>query len=360
MVNHENNGAWCGNNSQEYNVSYTNFLIRTVCKSLTASIIPRNVAIGATVTYTNIMKASFSNTDAGIGELIIEKPSGFSKWSNIQVLTNDVPLTVLTTGTQVGINQVLVTTNGDMMKIRFLQNLPSTGGVIKSDTTVIKVIYTLTAPTNANPGVEFKTYADCIKYDYTGYTLWATTGKKKAYPESPQSTYVKIYNSPQAFAGITVSPTPVYEDNSGTEAYTYYYEFSTTGVTNTPDISKVIINYPAGINISPSDVSSLLLQDDTNNIYVSNNQIIIDYYNDPTGKLPSPNGYDRITIIGYGTPDLPLNTLYSDYSWPSVVSSEGIVIGSSNQLTTTNSTYPSQKIRVIIVSPEISLSLIHI
>jgi len=354
MLGHENNGVYP---SQDWNVSYTNFLIRTVCKNLTSRIAPRNVGIGSIVTYTNIIQASFSNTDAGIGELIIEKPLEFGKWSNIQVLTNDVPLTVLTTGTQVGINQVLVTTNGDMMKIRFLQNLPNTGGVIKSDTTVIKVIYTLAAPTNANPGAEFKTYADCVKYDYTGYTLWATTGKKKASPETPHSTYVKVYNHPQAFASITVSPTPVYEDNSGSQAYTYYYEFSTTGVTNAPDISKIIINFPAGVNISKSNVSSLLMLDDTNNIYVSNNQIILDYYNDIAGKLPSPNGYDRVTIIGYGTPDLPLNTLYSDYTWSSIVSSEDIVIGSSNQFTTTNSIYPSQKIRVIITSPEITCSI---
>ncbi len=354
---------------------YDDFLIRSVASNVVAEVSPTKVRKNSTINFIAEIKGTFSTNDSGIGEIKIVKPATYGDWNyaNINIYTNDVVMGKVTgSDANPAAGNVALITNGSDLKIRFNKTSGAANDIIDYyNNKVIKVEFELQVPVTPDAtGKEFEVYVNNEKYGDTGgdVTLggsikYATTGWQKALPGDAgtnvgtSSLLVKSYNDPQAYAGITVSPTPVYEDNSGTVAYTYYYEFSTTGVTQAPDISKIIINYPIGVNISASNVSSLLLQNDTSNIYVSNNQIIIDYYNDPAGKLPSPNGYDRITITGYGTPDLPLNTLYTDYQWSSVVSAADIVVGSSNQYTTTNSTYPSQDIRVIITSPEITCSV---
>ena len=354
---------------------YDNFLIRTVSSNVFAEIYPVKVRKNTDITFTLEIKGSFSSNDSGIGEILIKKPEGYGAWNlaNVNVYTNYVLMSKITgdSNPSTGTVGVSITNGGQSLKIRFCKTSGATNDIIDYyNNKPIKVEFTLKTPATPDAsGQDFEVYVNNEKYPDTGGDItlnaggikYATTGWQKAIPGdvstniNTSSLTVKVYNDPQAFAGITVNPQPVYEDETGINSYTYFYEVSTSGVSDAPDISKLIINVPAGFNVS--NVHSLLIIDDTNNIKVSNNMIIVDYYNDPAGKLPSPGGYDKITIVAYGTPDLPVNTLYTDYLWSSEVSSENIVVGSSNQFTTTNSEYPSQSIRVIIVSPELECSI---
>lgn len=375
MIGHENLYFYF----ESTDAIYDNFLIRSAASNVVAEIYPTKVRKNSSINFSLEIKGNFSSTnDAGIGEIRIKKPEGYGAWNyaNIFVYTNNV---VLSKNAGSDTNPTsgfvsLITQSGGYLKIRFRKTSASDNGIINfNNNKVIRVEFSLQTPSSADAsGKRFEVYINNEKYSDTGGDItlggsikYSTCGWQKAIEGNAgsvvntSSLLVKVYNDPQAFAGITVSPVPVYEDNSGTVPYTYQYEFSTTGISDCPEISKIIINYPDGVNISSSNVSSLLLQNDSANITVSNatHKIIINYLNDPAGFLPSPNGYDRITIKGYGTPDLPLNTLYTDYIWSSIVSSEGIVVGSSNRYTTTNSTYPSQKVRLIIVSPEIECAV---
>jgi len=372
MIGHENLYFYW----ESLEAIYDNFLIRSVASNIKAEISPVQVRKSSLIDFTLEIKGVFSSNDSGIGELLIKKPTGYGNWNyaNINIYTNNSIMgKILNSDSNPVAGNVALITNGSELKIRFNKTSGAANDIIDFyNNKVIRVEFSLTVPSTPDAtGKEFEIYANNEKYPDTGGDItlnaggirYSTTGWQKAIARdagtivNTSSLIIKVFNDPNCFAGITVAPTPVYEDNSGTVPYTYYYEFSTTGILNAPDISKLIINYPSGTYIAASNVSSLLLLDDANNIYVSNNQVIIDYLNDFAGKLPSPNGYDRITITGYGTPDLPLNTFITDYLWSSIASSEGIVTGSSNQFTSTNSTYPSQAIEVIITSPEITCSV---
>lgn len=333
MLSHENNGVDPG--SQEYMAAYTNILFRTICKTLTASVRPAEVTRSSLITYTNTINSSYSNTDSGIGELLLVKPAGFSKWSNIQVLTNGAALTVISAGSQVNAGQVLVTTNSNNMKIRFLQNAPAAGGAIKNNSAVIRVLFTLTAPSNTSPaGLEFKTYADCVKYNYTGYSLWATTGRKRAYPSSSEAMLVKVYNQPRALASIT--PNSVYE---GTGETIFTYRIATSAVNDGPHISRALIEVPAGFNVYRNEIVSSLIS--TNFITVTNGNDVLLKYRQAGTFLPSRNGIDQITVKAHDTAPDGLT------AWPSLV--ESVIVGSSPQYTETNAVYPSQQ---VLVKPE--------
>ncbi len=366
MIGHENLYFW----ATEISARYDNFLIRTIASNITAEITPVKVRKDKDIDFTLLLKGEFSTNDAGIGEILIRKPIGYGNWNltNVNVYTNNVLMgKVLNSDSNPSQGSVAlsITNSGSDLKIRFNKTSGAINDIINYfKNREIKISFKLHVPLWADAtGKEFEVFVNNEKYSDTGGDItlggtikYATTGWQEATAGdagtnvNTSSLLVKVYNDPKAYAGITVYPNPVYEDNSGTVKYTYSYEFSTTGIVDSPDISKVIINVPSGINIS--NVNSLLILDDENNISITNNKIIINYYADNVGKLPSPNGYDRVTIEGYGTPDLPINTLYSNYLWDSLVSSENIVTGSSNQYTVTNSIYPSQTIKVIVVSPE--------
>ncbi|MDD5067671.1 MAG: hypothetical protein PHF84_11560, partial [bacterium] len=294
---------------------------------------------GSVITYTNTIQSSYSNTDSGIGELLLVKPAEFSHWSNLQVWTNDRQMTLLTAGTQVGANQVLVTTNSNNVRIRFLQSLPDTGGVIKNNGIVIKVVYSLVAPTNTSTsGLEFKTYADCIKYNYTGYNLWATTGKKKAYPAVPDGTLVKVYNQPKALASLT--PNSMYE---ATEDYTFTYKIATALNNDGPSLSRAMINVPAGFNVYPGEVTSSLIN--TNYVKITNGNDIVLKYSDAGTFIPSQNGLDQITIKVHNTPP--------DGIYQFTCQVESVIQGAAPQLATTNDVYLTQKVLVLPEKPKV-------
>lgn len=369
MFGHEN--LYFCTESEE--AQYDNFLIRSVASNVVAEVSPSQVKRSNSINFTMELKGSFSSNESGIGEFKVKKPSAYGNWNygSITVYTNDVALTQVTMDTNPNQGQVSLSTNtaGDELKVRFNKTSGANNDIINYfHNATIRLSFTLDVPSALDAtGKDFDVYVNNEKYPDTGADItltaggikYATTGWQKATEGDAGTTVdtsslnVKVFGDPQCYAGITYTPQPVYEDNTGLQSYTYYYEFSTTGISDAPDISRVYINIPTGFIVSNTNVTSSGIQDDNNNIKVSNNQIIVNYYSDVIGKIVSPNGYDRIEIQAYGTPDLPLNTLYTDYTWTSEVSSVDFVVGSSNQSTTTNSTYPSQDVRVILQSPDI-------
>ncbi len=298
---------------------------------------PNKLVVGAVTTFTNKIIFSTNAFDSGIGEIVVKKPAGFGVWipSTVIAMTNGVSYMTVTSGSNVSVGQVLVSTNGDEMKVRFLQS-PGNAGALTRDGINISIVFQLTAPLVADlNGLEFKTYADCVKYDYTGYDRWATTGRKRAYPSGTLLMSCYVYNQPSAVASI--SPSSLYE---GTSDFDFSYFISTSNNSQGPDISRALIKVPDGFVVD--SVSSILT---TSNYFTNGNDIIIDY--DKAGSfLPSENGIEFININISGTP-MSMFTKWTSYVY-------SVLPGSIPQKTGTNTVYKSQGVTVLPEKPKVN------
>lgn len=99
---------------------YDDFLVRTVCNTLTASISPQQVLAGANTTFKVVAVPTISANDSGIGEITIKKPSYITnEWQLSTVIVSNSSsgtfnqLTRLTTGIPATTSQFRVLTNSD-------------------------------------------------------------------------------------------------------------------------------------------------------------------------------------------------------------------------------------------------------
>ncbi len=341
-------------------------LIRSVASNSIAEIYPYEIVTNKKINFTLYITNSFTINDSGIGEIIIEKPVGYSLWdlstisvysyygtgsvsSNISTLKQ---LTLITTGTLAGNGEVLATTNGDNLKLQFFIGEPTTPGsnVINYDTPDkrIEVHFTLTSPVTPAPdGDEFKTYINCKKYNGSTYSKFATTGKKRVYSgdavgfNKSTSLKVKVYADPIAYASLT--PNSIYE---GT-ANTFYYYLSTTSTNPGTYITKLEIDIPQGFGIISANVSSLRINNDDLYAYVTNNKVVIDYLGD-NNIFPAQSGLDRVTIKATTTPNISNET---NILWASRIYST--VLGAGVTYTKTNEIYKSQNLLVRLEPPDV-------
>ncbi|MCX8097386.1 MAG: hypothetical protein N3D81_07870 [Spirochaetes bacterium] len=150
------------------------------------------------------------------------------------------------------------------------------------------------------------------------------------------------------FSSIDYSPTPMYE---GSDLYNVFYNLSTGGITNNPDIAMVDILVPSGFVLSNS-FKSLIVP--SGYVFLTNisgtNRIRVNYQGAGL-LLPGENGLDRIEFFIVQTPDLPIGIKSSNFVWPVIMYDK---FGASLFLagTNTNSVYRSQRTAVIITSPD--------
>ncbi len=340
-------------------------LIRSVASNSIAEISPNEVGTNKAIDFVMYITNTFTANDSGIGEVEIEKPSGYSQWdiSNFHIFTyygtgsastnftSLKELSKITTGTLAGNGEAIITTNGNDLKIRFNVGTPAFSGsnVITYDTSDkrIEIHFTLTSPSAPKPtGDEFVTYVNCKKYNGSQYSRYATTGKQRVYSgnavssKNSTSLNVKVYSEPTAAASLT--PNTIYE---GT-ANTFYYYLSTSATNKGAYITKLEIDIPSGFGITSDNVSSLRINNDTAYVYVTNNKIVVDY--DGDGNIfPSQSGLDRITIAATTTPNISQET---NIKWTSRVYSS--VVGTTFTYTTTNDSYKSQNLLVRLEPPD--------
>lgn len=344
---------------------YGDFLVRSVCKTASATNNLHKVLAGTDNTYRLTVVPTFEANDSGIGELIIRKPSFITNdWQLSTVMVTNAsdgsfgPLTRQVNSMPANNGQfgVFRTTDGDL-KILFYTD-SGTPGVINNGTgnkTNI-VVFTLGTPETANgTGDNFQVFANLEKYRNWNWDVnnLPTTGKKQAQPMGSSALLVQTFQQPFAWAAVSSSPGVINEGGTG-DAYTeaqITYEISTKNVSDRPAISQAIISVPAGFSIS--NVASLLINNDAVNIQVTNNFIVLNYADDAVGSLPSPNGYDRITFTTLGTPDIPDGVTNQKYQFSSTVSASRFIQGASHQSTDTNSLYPSQMITVAAEDPKL-------
>ena len=349
-------------------IQFDEVLIRSVASNSIAEIYPAEVVTNRNVNFTIVITNILSVNDAGIGEIEIEKPSGYSAFNpaNVEVYTyygtgsastnfpNLKKLNNITTGTLAGNGEVLVKTNGGKLRLQFCYGTPSStfSNVITYSTPDkrIEIRFNLTTPSTPSPsGSDFKVYVNCVKYNGSRYSRFSTCGRQKCYSGNATGKFsfntltVKTYAN--VFAVASISPNTIYEG----ENTLFYYYISTPSDNQGTYITKAEIIIPQGFNVSSADVSSLRINNDSSYVRVTNisgtNKIVIDYKGDGS-IFPAQSGLDRIDIRAHGTPDITNTTTVQ---WPSKVYSD--VMGSTPSWTTTNSFYPSQKVLIRLKPP---------
>jgi len=360
-------------------------LVRSSADTLTSEIYPSQIAQGTTNTFQLVVTPTFTADDAGIGQLTIRKPAGYTTipWniSDIQVFTDNgsgtnlvaisgPQLMTYTAGVPTLKEQVYITTNtnGRDLHLRFFQDdTLANAGVINSQTgstaddKKIVVVFKMATPVTANAsGYDFEVFANCIKYNTQSYPRWATTGEMKSVAGNAQGGIftsddlkVKTYNSPDSLA--TISPEIIYIGNNRT---VYLYVATTND--NAAGISEMRIKVPDGYTVNyadPTRFSSLYIVNDDSYVFATNvagtDYIYVQYENDG-GLLPSPGGLDRITIQVDSTPT-NFSGPQTNTEWTAQVFSS--IAGTSGTSCRTNSTYPNRNVIVRQLPPDAGATL---
>ncbi|MEN2998503.1 MAG: FlgD immunoglobulin-like domain containing protein [Brevinematia bacterium] len=352
--------------SESQEAYWDDFTIRTVTSNTTAYILqPTETVINATNIYTVVISNDITVNDSGVGEIKIVKPAGFGAWDTNAVWVETYYITGADTNNRVFsgeplANQFLVRvlpSDPNSLLIRFRMASASDNAIIRSSTPnrTIRVSFRLVAPSvpDIYGNYKFGVYVDCSKIQGTGTDIaYATTGWKKA-REVGAGLSVKVYNRPYIFAGLSYSPTPMYE---GDYVYSVIYNFSTSGISNNPDIGIVEIAIPSGFVVSNA-FKSLIVP--SNYIFLTNyggtNRIRVDYRSHGS-FIPGVDGLDRLEFYITQTPDLPVGVRTSNFVWPIWVYDK---FGTSVFLagTNTNATYRSQRTEVVIISPQALVSI---
>ncbi|MGC8869504.1 MAG: FlgD immunoglobulin-like domain containing protein [Brevinematia bacterium] len=344
--------------SESQEAYWDDFTIRTVTSNTYAYITPYETVVGKTNIYTIVISNDITSSDSGVGEIKVKKPSGFSAWDTNAVWVETYYITGANTNNRIfsgepAANQFLVRQDPydpDSLLIRFRMVSSTDNSIVRAATPdkTIKVSFRLITPStpDISGSYKFYVYVDCNKELNTGTDIsYATTGWKRA-REIGTGMTVKVYSKPYIYASINYSPTPMYEGN---QFYTMFYNLSTSGLNNNPDISSVEIYVPNGFVLSNA-FKSLLVP--SNYIYLTNyggsNRVRVNYA--AAGNLiPGVNGLDRIEFYVIQTPDLPISIETSNFTWP-MWAYDRFGNGMFGAGTNTNSTYKSQVVQVIIPS----------
>lgn len=368
--------------TEKQDADIDNLLVRSVAGSIKAELSPARIARGTTNTFQLVVAPVFTADHAGIGELVISKPSGYAAidWdiSSVQVFTDKGTGTnhgvitglqrmIATASVPTANNQVYITTNSNELKLRFRQaaNSLTDTGVINSQTggsaddKKIVVLFVLPSPDTGNAaGESFTVAADCVKYDGQSYPRWSTTGAMQAvagdahtggYPDDTLT--VQRYGNPDALA--TLCPELIYIGNDRT-----IYLYVATTNENAPPISELRIQVPEGYTVSSLDssrFSSLYIVDDTH-VFVTNesgtNYIYVRYAADSGGLgLPGSGGLDRITIQVESTPT-GFSGAETNTTWTATAYSS--LAGTIGTLCRTNSMYPNRNVTVRTLPPDVT------
>jgi len=346
--------------SEAQEAYWDDFTIRTVTSNTVAYITPSKVVKNSTNIYTIVISNDITTSDSGVGEIKITKPADFGAWDTNSVWVENNYITGANTNNRVfsgepAQNQFLVRvdpSDPNSLLIRFKMTAPS--GIIDSSVAnkTIKVSFRLITPStpDVSGNYKFSVYVDCNKEPGTPTTInYATTGWKKSY-EVGTGLSTKVYDDPYMYAGLSFSPTPMYEGNS---VYEMIYDFSTSGLANRPDLGVVEILMPNGFVVS-NYYESIILGSLANTYitqtnYNGTNRIRINYAS-AGYYLPGQNGLERIKFYVTQTPDLPIGVRTSNFVWPQMVYDK---FGTSRYLIyNTNATYPRQNTLVVIPSPQ--------
>jgi len=347
--------------SEAQEAYWDDFTIRTVTSNTVAYITPSEVVKNSTNIYTIVISNDITTSDSGVGEIKITKPAGFGAWDTNAVWVENNYITSANTNNRVfsgepAQNQFLVRvdpSDPNSLLIRFRMTTPGPGIIDSSAANkTIKVSFRLVTPStpDVSGNYKFSVYVDCNKEPGTATTInYATTGWKKSY-EVGTGLSTKVYDDPYMYAGLSFSPTPMYEGNN---VYEMIYDFSTSGLTNRPDLGVVEILIPNGFVVS-NYYQSIILGSLANTYitqtnYNGTNRIRINYAG-AGYYLPGQNGLERIKFYVTETPDLPVGVKTSNFVWPQMVYDK---FSTSRYLIyNTNATYPRQNTLVVIHSPQ--------
>ncbi|MCS7299538.1 MAG: FlgD immunoglobulin-like domain containing protein [Spirochaetia bacterium] len=351
--------------SESQEAYWDDFTIRTVTSNSVAYITPYETVVGTTNIFTIVISNDITASDSGVGEIKIVKPDGFPAWDTNAVWVETHFITGANTNNRIfsgepSANQFLVRvlpSDPNSLLIRFRKVSASDNTIIRSTTPnrTIRVSFRLATPSTPDiyGNYKFQVFLDNNKLPGTGTDiLYATTGWKKA-REVGSGLSVKVYNKPYIFSGLNYSPVPMYE---GSDLYNVFYNLSTSGISNNPDIAMVDIVVPQGFVLSNAFNSLIVPSGFISLVNVSGtNRIRINYQSAGT-FLPGENGLDRIEFFITQTPDLPIGIRTSNFIWPVIIYDR---FGNSAFLagTNTNSTYRSQGTEVIIISPQAKASI---
>ncbi len=331
---------------------FDNFLIRTVASNITAKMIPNKVITNQWVDFKlEINVENVSANDSGVGEIYIKKPASYGSWDINSISVSNIygVLTRRTSGTP-GNGEFLVMDKGNELHIRFFMQNANNNNIVR--TGKIAVGFRARAPQIPNGrGENFEVYVDCRKHSDTGIDWifdnangikYATTGRKKAKPVSDGDLTVKVYTFPAAYATLQVNPMVI-----GQEEQSVTLRLDGAGEDGRPDINYFMIYIPSGFTVSNNNKNTgemnivstkILLNRSVSNIYLTNlngsNFIFIDYM--PNG-FDGVYGFDMINFNVYGTPPLPENMLFSNFSCPVYADSSLFLGGATWTRVDTNS-----------------------
>lgn len=348
---------------------YDDFLIRSVCDTLLASITPQRVVVDQTNTFKVTVVPTFNANDSGIGEILIKKPAYItSSWDLDQIFVTNASSGSFAQLTKAA--GTLPANNGEFAPsvtpdglLRILYRTTDSGsGVINSSSANLTnvIVFKILMPAGASSdGGDFQVFANLEKYDGWAYTILnlPTTGKKKALPAATDALKVKSYRQPYANASVTAAPAVINQGTVDEAESVFSYELSTRDISGRPPISQAIIAFPSNFVVYQTNIKSLYIYNDTANISLTNgngsNYIVLNY---TEGALPGEGGYDRITFTGYGTPQIAQDATNEKFKFVSWINSSNVV-GASLQSTGTNSAFPSQMVTIAAPDPVVAAGI---
>ncbi len=267
--------------------AYDHYLVRPVADAVTAEMtLPtNNRALASTnnIQFGLKLNPSIRANDAGVGEIYIQKPAGFSG-SNWVFNTIEVCLDpsnsnsgktcngsgeVKLTAQNADASTALATTNpntnnvaaftleaadntGNTLVLRLRKTSWGDNQIFRSTTAGanIRVYFTLNTGAANATGEEFTAWVGNEKFantaqerilDTSDGVYYATTHRMKATPASSEALLVKTYDAPSATMKVTMSPDPLYY---GEEDPLATLEIYTSATSNGADITRLIIDLP--------------------------------------------------------------------------------------------------------------------
>ncbi|OHD53558.1 MAG: hypothetical protein A2014_10820 [Spirochaetes bacterium GWF1_49_6] len=364
-----------GNNrqdSEQESAYFDNFLIRSVCSSITSYVSPATAAAGSSIALKLIVTPDFTpvtgyaSTDyAGVQELYLQLPAG-SAYTNWADYTNNLYVFWTTNGGvyQTFTNQVgnvnpsvlngasISIVSNNLLRIRF-DAVGSTSadcrvfhptiftglGISALNPAIMLVISNFqTAAAADSVGKTFTVYANNEKYTDTTWAKNATTGKMKSFQQNGDGLKFMTVNPPLGIAYLR--PGQIYEGTAGT----FYYDVKALNTNNNANINSVLIKVPAGFTVTPGSLDSERLAGSTGLSLISNGTIIKVDYTSEGIKLVAGTGIDTIKFNTTTTTNVPANTNMVLGTFPSY--SYSTVVGVSFVTNGTNMAYPSQQLVV--------------
>lgn len=344
--------------TDESDVDLDDFMIRTICDTLTASVSPNYLVEAQNATLEFTLTPTFSTAnEAGIAEMSITLPSGYS-WtagmlSGLVVgwSTNGVMYTNFTVNSGTANpanNSVNYNVSGDTLKIRFdaagADNnvFHEDNAALETASSIMVVVSNFTADV-AN-GSAFAVSANNEKYTDTDWGKTATTGAQTAvadtylrYGVEYDAMEINVVNGPIAVANIR--PNVVYE---GVQS-TFFLDLSVLNTNNNADVSKIMIEVPDGFTIDETSIASERDADLSLSNDGSEDFIVVDYVAS-NSMLIAGSGVDTVSFNNILTTNFSgtnqVGVLWNSFSFSEVLAVDEWITNGTNEL------YPTHEVIV--------------